>query len=182
MVSKGGDKGAPISSLPSLCRIFHRFVVPPALLTNDPPWYLCCVAKLLENICAESFHCHRFQRPALACNEKNFKMYSWNWASKKIDITFLTSLIGPFGFSAVFSLAFNHTVYNCAYNQNPCHWTIVSSCYSALFKIVSIFLCCFIYHIPQVLTISNSKWAMFSVQYWVLNICYWVLHCVRMGA
>ena len=114
VVSKGGDKGAPISSLPPLCRIFHRFVVPPALLTNDPPWYLCCVAKLLENICAESFHCHRFQRPALARDEKTLKCTVEFGRARKLTILFLTSLIGPFGFSAVFSLAFNHTVYNCA--------------------------------------------------------------------
>ena len=76
-----------------------------------------CVAKLLENICAQSFHCYRFQRPALARDEKTLKCTVEIGRARKLTISFLTSLIGPFGFSAVFSLAFNHTVYNCAYNQ-----------------------------------------------------------------
>ena len=121
-----------VSHISSLC-------CTPALLTNEPPWYLCCVAKLLENICAQSFQCYRFQRPALARDEKTLKCTVEIGRARKSTILFLTSLIGPFGFSAVFSLAFNHTVYNCAYNQNPCRWTLVSSCYSALLKIVSIF-------------------------------------------
>ena len=60
----------------------------------------------------------------------------------------------------MFSLAFNRTVYNCVYNQNPCHWTIPSSCYSALFKIVSIFLWHF-----HIVTLSHSTNALSLVRF-----------------
>lgn len=60
----------------------------------------------------------------------------------------------------MFSLAFNRTVYNCVYDQNPCHWTISSSCYSALFKIVIIFL----WHC-HIVTLSHSTNALSLVRF-----------------
>ena len=146
-----------VSHISSLC------CAPRPLNKWSPMIFVLCCQTSWKYLCSK-FSLLQIPTPCFGSRWENFKMYGWILASKKIDITFLTLLIGLFGFSAVFSLAFNRTVYNCVYNQNPCHWTIASSCCSTLFKIVSIFLwhC----HIVTLSLSTNTLWLIIRFPIW----------------
>ena len=71
-------EGAPPPLSCIHCRIFHRFVAPTLLATNDPLIFV--LPNPAKIFVLQNFLCHRFQRPALASDKQTSLQLVLNWS------------------------------------------------------------------------------------------------------